>query len=224
MALIELHAVSKRFGTDAVPTWALREVSLRIAPGEHVALVGPSGSGKSTLMHLVCGIDRPTRGRVVVGGTDLATLDPAALTRWRGQHIGLVFQAFHLLPTMTAWENVMLPMELAGTGPKADRRDRAHALLARLGVADQADKLPADMSGGQQQRVALARALANDPPLVVADEPTGNLDSAHGEQVMAALAEVAAQGRTVLTVTHDLALARHATRRVQLQDGRVVAP
>jgi putative ABC transport system ATP-binding protein len=223
MPFIQLDQLGRRHGPDHQPTWALRGVCLDIDAGESVALVGPSGSGKSTLLHLLCGVDLPSSGTVTVGGQALGSLSRAALARWRGRHVGLVFQAFHLLPTLTALENVVMPMALCERWPRAERAPRAHALLEQLGVADQAHKLPADMSGGQQQRVAMARALANDPDLVAADEPTGNLDSASGERVLQALAAVAAAGKTVLMVTHDAQLAARFARRVQLFDGQVVA-
>jgi putative ABC transport system ATP-binding protein len=194
---------------------------LDIAAGESVALLGPSGSGKSTLVRLLCGIERPTSGQIRIGETDLGSLDEAALTRWRGMTVGLVFQAFELLPSMTALENVMLPMELVPRWPRAAQRARAMALLTELGVQTQCDKLPADMSGGEQQRVALARALANDPPLVLADEPTGNLDSANGERVLQLLAAMARHGKTVVMVTHDPRHRAHFARSIELLDGRL---
>ena len=222
MSLIQLRGVSRRHGPDHLPTWALRELDLDIDAGDSVALVGPSGSGKSTLVHLICGIDTPSSGRISVGGVDLQQLSTAALTRWRGRHVGLVFQAFHLLPTLTALDNVMLPMALCDRWPAAERAERALSQLARLGVADQAGKLPADMSGGQQQRVALARALANEPALVVADEPTGNLDSDNGARVLQALRNLADAGTTVVTVTHEPQHGRWFRRCIRLLDGRVV--
>ncbi len=218
---VRLRGVSKRYATRDDGEYALRDVSLDIAAGEAVAIVGPSGSGKTTLIHLLTGIDAATQGDVSVAGTRLDALKPAELTRWRGRHIGLVFQSFQLLPTLTALENVMLPMELCGDIPPAQRRERAMALLERLGIADQAGKLPADMSGGQQQRTAVARALANDPPLVVADEPTGNLDSRTGEAVLALLAGLSAEGRTVIAVTHEREHRRFFPRSIALSDGRV---
>lgn len=226
---IQLRQLHKRFGPPHAPTDALSGIDLDIAAGESVALLGPSGSGKSTLVRLLCGIDRPTSGQIRVGDVDLGGLDEAALTRWRGQTVGLVFQDFELLPSMTALENVLLPMELNPKLTGRDRprreflkwRERAMALLAKLGVQAQADKLPADMSGGEQQRVALARALANDPPLILADEATGNLDSANGEQVLQLLAAVAGRGKTVVMVTHDPRHRVYFARSIELRHGRL---
>jgi putative ABC transport system ATP-binding protein len=222
MPSIQLRQLSKRFGPSHAPTLALQSVDLDIASGQSVALLGPSGSGKSTLVRLLCGIERPSSGQIRIGEVDLGSLSEAALTDWRGLTVGLVFQAFELLPSMTALENVMLPMELAPRWPRAQQRERAMALLAELGVQAQSNKLPADMSGGEQQRVALARALANDPPLILADEPTGNLDSANGERVLEMLALVAKQGKTVVMVTHDPRHSSHFSRSVEMRDGRLV--
>ena len=221
MPAIQLRQLSKRFGLQHATTAALSDIDLDIAAGDSVALLGPSGSGKSTLVRLLCGIERPTSGQIRIGDVDLGSLDEAALTRWRGLTVGLVFQAFELLPALTALENVMLPMELVPRWPRAAQRARAIALLTELGVQAQCDKLPADMSGGEQQRVALARALANDPPLVLADEPTGNLDSANGERVLQLLAAVARRGKTVVMVTHDPRHRAHFARSVELRDGRL---
>jgi putative ABC transport system ATP-binding protein len=184
-----------------------------------VAIVGRSGSGKSTLLNMVGGIDRPTSGSVRVLETTLGDLSQSRLAAWRGRTVGVVFQFFQLLPTLTAAENVMLPMDFSGSFPARERRKRALELLSRVGTADQADKLPAALSGGQQQRIAIARALANDPPLIIADEPTGNLDSATGEEIFRLFGELAAAGRTVLVVTHERDVA--ATRTVTLADGRI---
>ncbi|MBT9500853.1 MAG: ABC transporter ATP-binding protein [Burkholderiaceae bacterium] len=202
---------------------ALSEVSFEIARGEFVAIVGQSGSGKSTLLNLLAGIDRPASGEVIVAGQALHSLSERALSAWRGRGIGIVFQFFQLLPTLTAAENVMLPMDLCKHGPAAERRGRALRLLERLGVADQADKFPAALSGGQQQRVAVARALANDPPILLADEPTGNLDSRNAEALLQVLAElVRDEGLTVVMVTHERHAMQRAMRSIQLVDGRVV--
>jgi putative ABC transport system ATP-binding protein len=194
-----------------------------VRAGECVAVVGPSGSGKTTLAHLLTGIEQPTAGDVVVDGQALHGLTQDALAAWRGRRVGIVFQFFQLLPTLTIAENVMLPMDLCATFARRERRPRALALLARLHIADQADKLPAALSGGQQQRAAIARALANDPALIVADEPTGNLDSHTALDVMGLLAELAREGKTVIVVTHERELARFFTRTVTLRDGRVCA-
>jgi putative ABC transport system ATP-binding protein len=186
-----------------------------------VAVVGRSGSGKSTLLNLVAGIDRPTSGTVAVGGTGLHDLSHDRLATWRGRTVGVVFQFFQLLPTLTAAENVMLPMDFSGAFPARERRRRALDLLDRVGVRDQADKLPATLSGGQQQRVAIARALANDPPLIVADEPTGNLDSETSAAIFALFGALARDGKTVVIVTHEREAVSGAGRTVTIADGRV---
>jgi putative ABC transport system ATP-binding protein len=221
--VIALRDVTRTYRTPAGDFTALAGVSLTIARGEFTAVVGQSGSGKSTLLGLLAGIDRPTKGEVVVAGTAVHRLTERQLTVWRGRTIGFVFQFFQLLPTLTALENVMLPMDFCGTFPGRERLERARALLARLGVADQADKLPATLSGGQQQRVAVARALANDPPVLLADEPTGNLDSRTSAALLELLTGLAAEGRAVLMATHDAGAIRLATRTVSLIDGRVVS-
>ena len=200
---------------------ALRGVTLAFHAGEFAAIVGPSGSGKSTILNMITGIDRPTRGEIIVGNRPIHRLSENALARWRGANVGIVFQFFQLLPTLTALENVLLPMDFLGrTGA---RRPRALALLRRVGLADHADHLPSELSGGEQQRVAIARALANDPPILIADEPTGNLDSATGDLVFRLLGELGRQGKSVIFVTHDPALAELAERVVHVQDGRVVS-
>ncbi|MEZ4362942.1 MAG: ABC transporter ATP-binding protein [Kofleriaceae bacterium] len=221
--VIELRGVSRSFATPHGPFAALSDVDLAIGTGTLVAITGASGSGKSTLLHLIAGIDRPSRGDVRVAGTDVAALGESALARWRGQTVGIVFQFFQLLPTLTVLENVLLPMELCQTAAPREARPRAHALLARVGVADQADKLPAALSGGQQQRAAIARALANDPPVLLADEPTGNLDSRNGAAVLDLLGELATSGKTVVTVTHEPDVARRADRVISLLDGKLAA-
>jgi putative ABC transport system ATP-binding protein len=220
--LISLTRISKSFPTPTGPFLALKEVSLRISAGEFVAVVGKSGSGKSTLVNLLTGIDRATSGDIQVAGTAVHTLSQSGLAAWRGRNVGVVFQFFQLLPTLTVVENVMLPMDFCDTYPEAERRPRALALLKRVGIADQADKLPSALSGGQQQRAALARALANDPPILVADEPTGNLDSHTAEAVLDLFAELAAEGKTVVMVTHERDLGRFITRTVTLVDGEIV--
>jgi putative ABC transport system ATP-binding protein len=221
--MIELRQLCKVFPGPGGGVHAVAGVDLTFEPGQFVALVGKSGSGKSTLLNLVAGIDRPSSGEVHVAGTAVHRLDESALAAWRGRHVGVVFQFFQLLPTLTVLENVMLPMDLCGTRRGEDARRHAAALLATMGIADQADKLPAELSGGQQQRAAIARALANDPPLLVADEPTGNLDSRTAELVIGLLAGLARQGRTVLMVTHERDAGARADRMVTMADGRVVA-
>jgi putative ABC transport system ATP-binding protein len=220
-ARIRLRDVSKVYGGEARPFTALRAVTLDIAAGECVAIVGKSGSGKTTLINLLTGIDTPSSGTITIGTHAVHALSQDALAAWRGRHVGIVFQFFQLLPTLTVAENVMLPMDFCDTYPRPARRARALALLDRFGIADQADKIPADLSGGQQQRAAIARALANDPPLIVADEPTGNLDSATSADVMSALARLAEEGKTVITVSHEQGLAQYFTRTITLRDGAI---
>ncbi len=220
--VIELRDLHRSFPSPAGSFAALTGVDLRIASGEIVAVVGRSGSGKSTLLNLMGGIDRPTTGTVRVGETSLESLGENALAVWRGRHVGLVFQFFQLLPTLTAVENVMLAMDFCRRWPAAERRPRALELLARMGVAEQAPKLPATLSGGQQQRVAIARALANEPPVLLADEPTGNLDSTTAAGVFSLLRALADAGTTVVVASHERDLASLADRRVELADGRVV--
>jgi len=222
-ALIELAGVTKIYDTPSGPFTALQGVSLRVEPGAFVAIVGKSGSGKSTLANVITGIDRPSSGTVFVASAPVHQLREGPLARWRGRNVGVVFQFFQLLPTLTVAENVMLPMDFCGTYPVRERRARAIALLDRVGIADQADKLPAALSGGQQQRTAIARALANDPALLVADEPTGNLDSRTAESVLGLFAELVAEGKTVVMVTHERDVARVASRIVTLADGLIVS-
>ena len=220
--MITLDKVARSFAVrGGVAQMALREVSLHIAPGEHVAVLGRSGSGKSTLLNLIAGIDRPTSGQVRVAGTAPAALGESQLARWRGRHVGVVFQFFQLLPTLTVLENIQLAMDLVGHVAPTQRRPRGLMLLEQVGIPEQAHKLPAMLSGGQQQRAAIARALANDPPLLLADEPTGNLDSDSAEAVVALFTALAQQGKTLLIVTHDERLAHAARRVVELRDGAV---
>jgi putative ABC transport system ATP-binding protein len=219
--MITLRNISKTFETPAGSFPALCGIDLDVHSGEFIAVIGKSGSGKSTLLNLVAGIDKPTAGEVTVAGTALAGLTHDRLAAWRGRTVGVVFQFFQLLPTLTAAENVMLPMDFSGRFPAADRRARALELLRRVGVPEQADKLPATLSGGQQQRVAIARALANDPPLIVADEPTGNLDSITGAEIFGLFAELVGEGKTVVVVTHERDTVSGAGRTVALADGRV---
>jgi putative ABC transport system ATP-binding protein len=219
--LIRLTGVSRVFPLGEQRFPALRDVSLDIVPGTAVAVTGRSGSGKSTLLNLIAGIDRPTAGTVDVGGAALHAMSEDALTAWRGRTVGIVFQFFQLLPTLSALDNVLLAMDFVGVVPARERRDRALALLDRVGLAAHAAKVPAALSGGELQRVAVARALANDPPLLVADEPTGNLDSRTGALVVELLLEQVAAGRTLLLVTHDASIAARLGRVVTLADGAV---
>jgi putative ABC transport system ATP-binding protein len=219
--VIDLRDVAKTYETPAGSFTALDRVSLRILPGEYLAIVGKSGSGKSTLINMVAGIDRPTSGDIRVAGTRLNDLSETKLAAWRGRNVGIVFQFFQLLPTLTIAENVVLPMDFCATYPVRERRRRALDILDRVGIADQADKLPATLSGGQQQRAAIARALANGPALVLADEPTGNLDSRTADLILELFAGLAAAGTTVLIVTHEREIADFVDRVVALADGRV---
>ena len=220
--LIRLRGVTRTYDSPAGPFRALDDVSLDLPRGAFVAVVGRSGSGKSTLVNLVAGLDRSTAGTIEVAGTPVHALDEDALATWRGRSVGVVFQFFQLLPTLTIAENVALPMDLCGTASPEKARARALELLARVGIADQADKLPAALSGGQQQRAAIARALANDPPLVVADEPTGNLDAQTAAMVLELLRDLRRDGRTVLMVTHEREVSRLVDVVVRLADGKVV--
>jgi putative ABC transport system ATP-binding protein len=220
---IELRGVTKDYDTPAGPFTALKGIDLTIQPGEFVAVVGKSGSGKSTLLNVIAGIDRPTEGEVNIGTSSVHKLNESQVAVWRGRNVGVVFQFFQLLPTLTVLENVTLPMDFSATLPSRQRPERALQLLERVGVADQANKLPASLSGGQQQRAAIARALANDPPILVADEPTGNLDSANADLVWQLFKDLAAEGKTVLVVTHEREIAQHVSRTVRLADGLLVS-
>jgi len=220
--IVELQQVVKAYQGAADNFMALKGLDLCIEAGEFMAIVGKSGSGKSTLLNILTGIDRPTSGQVVVGGTPVHMLSQNQLAIWRGQTVGVVFQSHQLLPTLTVAENVMLPMDFCDTFPPRERRVRAIRLLERVGVANQADKLPSTISGGQQQRVAIARALANDPPLLIADEPTGNLDSLTAEMVFQLFAALVQDGKTMVMVTHDAEFAQRADRVVTLADGLIV--
>src|SRR4051794_37988074 len=217
---VEATALSRRYGEGEGAVHALCGVSLQVPAGQYTAVMGPSGSGKSTLMHLLAGLDRPTEGRVEIGGADITEMADNALTRLRRDHVGFVFQAFNLLPTLTAEENILLPARIAGR-----RVDRAtvDALMERVGLAERRGHKPAELSGGQQQRVAVARALVTRPTIVFADEPTGNLDSRSGAEILGLLREaVDEDGQTILMVTHDPRAAAQADRVLFLADGRVV--
>ncbi len=216
---IALAGVNLSLGHGAARVHILKDVNLHIGSGEAVGLIGPSGSGKSTLLMVMAGLERPDTGQVAVAGADLTTLDEDALARFRGRHVGIVFQSFHLIPTMTALENVAVPLEMAGA---ADAYKRATAELAAVGLGDRLAHYPAELSGGEQQRVAVARALAPNPVILVADEPTGNLDETTGAQIIDLLfAGHAERGTTLILVTHDHALAARCERVVRLRSGRI---
>ena len=213
--------VHLRLGSGAGEVHVLKGISLAIGAGESLSLVGPSGSGKSTLLMAIAGLERPNSGQILVAGEDLTKLDEDALARLRGRSIGIVFQSFHLIPNMTALENVAVPLELAGA---ADAFDRAEAELAAIGLADRVDHYPAQLSGGEQQRVAIARALVPGPAILLADEPTGNLDAANGAHIADLLFDIqASRGATLVLVTHDLKLAERSDRIAQLESGRLVS-
>ena len=220
--LIELRQVVKQYQTAAGPFSALKGVDLRVETGEFVAVVGKSGSGKSTLINMVTGIDRATSGEVLVADTPIHTMSENRLAAWRGRNVGVIYQFFQLLPSLTVIENVMLPMDFCHMYSSRERVDRAMDLLAQVEVPEQAHKLPSALSGGQQQRVAIARALANDPPILVADEPTGNLDTKTADSVFRLFERLVDQGKTILMVTHDQDLARRVSRTVILSDGEVI--
>ena len=220
--LINLSAVVKTYDTGEVPFTALKGVDLTVEPGEFVGLIGKSGSGKTTLINMITGIDRPTSGHVVIDGTPVHELSENRLAMWRGRTIGVVFQFFQLLPTLTVVENVMLPMDFCGVHAMREREAFALDLLEHVEMADQAHKLPAALSGGQQQRVAIARALANDPPILAADEPTGNLDSATAESVFELFERLVEGGKTIVMVTHDSDIASRVERALHVRDGEIV--
>ena len=218
--MISLREVSKTVVSGAEPLTILHPLSLDIAQGQFIAVVGPSGSGKSTLLGLIAGLDAPTSGDVLIGGVDITRLGEDALAKLRGEKIGFVFQFFHLIPSLTAFENVAVPMEIAGA---RDAGQRAQRLLDEVGLTGRAHHYPSQLSGGEQQRVALARALANNPPILLADEPTGNLDSGNGRHIMELVRDIhRSRGTTVVLVTHDAELAALADSRLSLRDGRVV--
>jgi putative ABC transport system ATP-binding protein len=221
-AIVNLERVSRTYAMDHVRVDALNDVSLEIGEGEFVAIVGPSGSGKSTMMHILGCLDRPTAGTYRLAGTPVATLDDDRLARLRSRTIGFVFQSYNLLPRTTALDNVATPLLYQGVN-RRERVRRATAALERLGLGDRLRHEPTELSGGQQQRVAVARAIVTDPALILADEPTGNLDSASGRDVLAVLRELHATGRTIVLITHDAEVAAAAGRQVHILDGRIAA-
>jgi len=221
-SLIELHQVTKVYKSAAGGFTALKQIDLEITRGKFVGVIGKSGSGKSTLINMIAGIDRPTSGEVLVGDTAVHTLSENQMARWRGRNLGIVFQFFQLLPTLSVIENIMLPMDFCKTYPLRERKKRAMKLLELVEMTDHAYKLPSALSGGQQQRIAIARALANDPPILIADEPTGNLDSKTADSVFQLFETLVAEGKTIVMVTHDSSLARRVAQTVIIADGEVV--
>jgi putative ABC transport system ATP-binding protein len=218
--MIELRSVSKTVQSGGQPLTILHPLSLTVPRGQILAIIGPSGSGKSTLLGLIAGLDSPSGGHILIDGTDITTLDEDTLARLRGDKIGFVFQFFHLVPSLTALENILVPMEIA---KRRDARQRAQALLDEVGLHDRGHHYPSQLSGGEQQRIAIARALANDPPLILADEPTGNLDSSNGRHILDLLLQAGrARAATLVIVTHDPSVAAVADARLTLRDGRPV--
>jgi putative ABC transport system ATP-binding protein len=220
--LIDLRQVVKQYDGLAGAVIALKGIDLQVRAGEFLVITGKSGAGKTTLVNVIAGLDRTTSGEIWVDGTPVHRLGAERAARWRGRTVGVVFQSFELLPTLTVQQNVTLPMDFAGRYTLCQRRERALHLLEQMGIAEHAHKPPSGVSGGQQQRVAIARALANDPPILVADEPTGSLDSATAASVLQLFESLVAQGRTVVLVTHDKDVARRATRVLRLADGEIV--
>jgi putative ABC transport system ATP-binding protein len=220
--VIRMTGITKVFHSGGQTFHALRGVDLDFRPGQFVGVVGRSGSGKSTLVNMITGIDRPTAGMVEILGTHVHDLTESDMARWRALHLGIVFQFYQLLPMLSVFENVLLPMDLADRVPVGEREERALALLAQMGLQGAEHEMPAALSGGQQQAAAIARALANDPPILMADEPTGNLDSRTAESVFGLFERLADQGKAVIMVTHDQSLARRTQRVILLDDGRVV--
>jgi len=221
-AVIEVRDVRKTYRMGDISVHALRGISLAVARGEYLAIMGSSGSGKSTLMNILGCLDIPTSGTYLLGGRDVRDVDEDTLSDLRNQYIGFVFQSFNLIPRTRALANVELPLAYAGVG-RTERRERALAALAAVGLRDRVDHVPSELSGGQQQRVAIARALVTDPALILADEPTGNLDTASGEEVLGIFARLSAEGRTVVLITHEDEVATHARRVIRLRDGRIIA-
>ena len=222
-AFIDLRKVTKFYENPSGGFLALKDITMQIHAGEFVAIAGKSGSGKSTLLNMITGVDRPTSGEIIIDGKAIHKFNETRLTIWRGNAVGIIFQFFQLLPTMTILENIILPMDFCGYSRPWSRRERALTLLKAVDLAEQRNRLPSHVSGGQQQRAAIARALANDPPIIVADEPTGNLDSASAEAVFLLLERLTTQGKTVILVTHDMDLARRCHRILCIADGQVIS-
>lgn len=221
MSIIEIESLGKIYKTGKMEFEALRDVDLRIERGELTAIVGPSGSGKSTILNMITGIDRPSKGVVKVNGQRIDNMKEDSLAKWRGKNIGIIFQFFQLFPTLTALENAMLPMDFAAKGSLKERERIAKRNLELVGLGDKLHHLPSELSGGEQQRVAIARALANDPDIIIGDEPTGNLDSITEARMFELLRKLNEQGKTIIYVTHSKDLARRARRKITILDGRV---
>lgn len=219
--IVEVKNVTKSFPVGDTEVTILKGVSLTVQPGEFVAIVGPSGNGKSTLLNMITGIDRPSSGAVYVTGQPLHTMTENQMAIWRGEHLGIIFQFFQMLPSLSLVQNIILPMEFAGKYTRQERKERAMDLLELVGLADQADKLPGMVSGGQQQRAAIARSLANDPPMIVGDEPTGNLDAKTANEVFNIFYTLVESGKTMLMVTHDRDLAGRIPRMVEVRNGLI---
>lgn len=221
-SIIELHHVVKKYISTAGSVNALNGVDLHINDGEFVVILGKSGAGKTTLVNMITGIDRPTSGEIIVAGTAVHILGEDKRAKWRGLNVGVVLQSFQLLPSLSVIQNVMLPMDFADRYPISQQRKRAMRLLEQMEIAEHAHKLPAEVSGGQQQRIAIARALANDPPILLADEPTGSLDSITAQSVCIVFQDLVRQGKTIVLVTHDQDLAQQAQRSILIADGEIV--
>lgn len=222
-SLIRLSDVAKDYDTPAGPFHALSDVNIEVSKGEFVAIIGKSGAGKTTLVNMITGVDHATNGKIVVGGASLHQMNETQLSLWRGRNLGVIYQSFHLLPGLSLLDNVLLPMDFCHIYRGRQSRERAMDLLRQVDLADHARKQPSQISGGQQQRVAIARALANDPAIIVADEPTGRLDSLTAEAIFSIFEELVRQGKTILMVTHDQGLARRVSRTLQIIDGKVAA-
>lgn len=220
-SIVQVKDLVKSFPVGDSEITILKGITFSVANGEFVSIVGPSGNGKSTLLNMITGIDHPTQGEVRVTGNQVNKMSEDQLARWRGENLGIIFQFFQMLPGLSLLNNVILPMDLANKYKSKERRERAMQLLEMVGLADQANKLPALVSGGQQQRAAIARALANDPPMIVADEPTGNLDSASARIIFDLFQQLVKDGKTLLMVTHDKELARQVPRKIEIMDGRI---
>jgi len=220
-AIIQVKDVIKRFKVGDSEVTILKQISFEVNNGEFVSIVGPSGNGKSTLLNMITGIDRPSEGEIIATGREIHNMSENQLAGWRGENVGIIFQFFQMLPALSLLQNVVLPMDFANKYTSKERRERAMNLLELVGLADQADKLPSMVSGGQQQRAAIARALANDPPLLIADEPTGNLDSRTAGDIFDLFSQLVDQGKTMVMVTHDKDLAQRVPRRIEITNGRI---